>query len=149
MHRNSLRALRFCVSSLGLWALTFAGCNRSGLNLAPVSGVVRYNGAPVAHAGVMFVPETGPYAIGTTDAEGRFTLKTANHEGAIVGSHKVAISKHKTTSTQVAGEHMPRYNTKYFVPEKYASPVTSELTATVEDDDNNFDFELTGTIGSS
>jgi hypothetical protein len=125
------------------------GCDRSGLNLAPVEGVVTFNGAPVEKAGVLFKPEIGPFAIGTTDAEGRFTLTTANHEGALVGNHKVAISKTQTTTTQVAGDVLPRYGTKYFLPAKYASPETSELTATVSDDDNELKFDLTGAAGGS
>ena len=129
--------------------LTIVGCNRSGLNLAPVSGVVTYQGAPVEKAGVLFMPETGPFAIGTTDAEGRFTLTTANREGALVGNHRVAISKNQTTTTQIPGEHLPRYGSRYFLPAKYASPSTSELTATVIDDDNSFNFDLTGRIGGS
>jgi hypothetical protein len=119
------------------------------LDLAPVEGVVTFNGAPVEKAGVLFKPETGPFAIGTTDAEGRFTLMTANHEGALVGSHRVAITKSQTTTTQVAGEQFPRYGTKYFLPEKYASPETSELTATVSDDGGEFDFKLTGAVGGT
>ena len=110
---------------------------------------MKFNGAPVEKAGVLFMPETGPFATGTTDAEGRFTLTTANHEGALVGNHHVAISKSQTTATQVPGEAMPRYNTKYFLPEKYGSPATSELTATVVDDDNSFSFELTGRVGGT
>jgi len=129
--------------------LTIVGCNRSGLNLAPVSGVVTYQGAPVEKAGVLFMPETGPFAIGTTDAEGRFTLMTANREGALVGNHRVAISKNQTISRQIPGERFPRYSMKYFLPEKYASPSTSELTATVNDNDNSFNFDLTGRIGGS
>jgi hypothetical protein len=74
---------------------------------------------------------------------------TANREGALVGNHRVAISKSQTTSTHVTGDLLPRYGTKYFLPAKYASPSTSELTATVIDDDNIFDFELTGKPGGS
>jgi hypothetical protein len=88
--------------------------------------------------------------MGTTDAEGKFTLMTANHSGAIIGEHKVGISKSETTATQVAGERLPRYVTKSFIPEKYGSPATSALTATVSKSksDNHFKFELTGKIGS-
>jgi hypothetical protein len=128
-----------------LW--TFSGCDRSGLNLAPVSGVVTVNGAPVEKAGVLFMPQSGPFASGTTDAEGKFTLATANRPGALVGEHRVAISKTQTTSWQVPGERLPRYETKHFLPQKYASPSTSELTAAVIDDDNHFSFDLTGNAG--
>jgi hypothetical protein len=118
--------------------------------LAYVEGVVTYNGQPVEHAGVIFKPDSGPFAMGTTDAEGKFTLVTANHPGALIGEHKVGISKTKTTAIQMAGESLPRYKVEYFVPQKYASPVTSELTATVskKNSENHFTFDLKGKIGS-
>jgi hypothetical protein len=144
------RHKRLLASLCGLFfVVSLSGCDRSGLNLASVEGVVTFNGAPVEKAGVLFKPEIGPFAIGTTDAEGRFTLMTANHEGALVGNHKVAISKTQTTTTQVAGDVLPRYGTKYFLPEKYASPETSELTATVSDGDNELPFNLTGAVRSN
>ena len=119
-----------------------SGCNRSGLNLAPVEGVVTYKGAPLDQAGVLFKPPTGPMAFGTTDSQGHFTLSTANHSGALIGEHRVAISKTQTLAPQVAGEHFPRYQTKYLIPQKYGSPESSELTATVNSGKNNLDFKL-------
>jgi hypothetical protein len=118
-----------------------AGCNRSGLNLAPVEGVVTFNGSPVAEAGVMFAPQQGPPGMATTDAEGKFTLTTANHEGALIGEHRVSISKVETVAIpQQRG--FPIYQQKSHIPEKYADASTSELTAEVQDDDNYFTFNL-------
>jgi len=122
--------------------MVIAGCNRSGLDLAPVEGVVKHNGAPVEGAGVLFLPPTGPMAMGTTDAEGRFILTTANHEGALIGEHRVIISKTKTLATQIPGQLFPRYDTQYLIPQKYADASTSGLVKTVDDDDNEFEFEL-------
>jgi hypothetical protein len=121
--------------------LAAAGCNRSGLDLAPVDGVVTYNGAPVAEAGVMFAPQQGPSAMATTDAEGKFTLTTANHDGALIGEHRVSISKVETIAIpQQRG--FPIYQHKSHIPEKYADAATSNLTANVQDDDNHFEFKL-------
>jgi hypothetical protein len=134
-----------------LLMVAMVGCNRSGLDLAPVEGVVTFNGAPVENAGVLFMPAAGPFAMGTTDADGKFTLVTANHAGALVGEHRVAISKTETLSKQYPGERYPRYSTKTFIPERYSTPSTSDLTATVtnDGDENNFKFELTGKISGS
>jgi hypothetical protein len=127
-------------SSLLLLALV-AGCNRSGLDLAPVEGIVTYNGAPVADAGVMFAPAQGPPAMATTDAEGKFTLTTANYPGALIGEHRVSISKVETIAIpQQRG--FPLYQHKHQIPEKYADVSTSELTASVVDDDNHIEFDL-------
>jgi hypothetical protein len=122
--------------------LLVSGCNRGGLNLAPVEGVVKQHGTPLEGAGVLFLPATGPFAMGTTDANGRFTLMTANQDGALVGEHRVIISKTQTTARQIPGERLPRYDTKYLIPQKYADPSTSGLTAKVVDDDNEFEFEV-------
>ena len=128
-----------------LLCIVAVGCNRSGLDLAPVAGVIKYNGAPVADAGVMFVPPTGPMASGITDAEGKFTLITANHPGALIGEHRVSVSKDETTEIpQRRG--FPLYRIKYFIPAKYSDPGQSGLTADVKDDDNFFEFDLTGKI---
>jgi hypothetical protein len=133
-----------CRELLGLAAalLLLAGCNRSGLNLAPVEGVVTFKGAPVEKAGVLFKPSSGPIAIGTTDSEGRFTLTTANKDGALIGDHRVSISKTEQLAPQFPGERFPRYETKYLIPQKYASPETSGLTATVKSGKNPVEFKL-------
>ena len=123
--------------------LLYSGCGGSGLNLAPVEGVVTLNGAPVADAGVLFKPAQGPFAMGVTDAEGRFTLTTANEEGALIGDHKVAISKVETLTKYRPGNPMPIYETKALIPQKYFNAATSTLTASVVDDDNEFEFKLT------
>ncbi|HEY7532629.1 MAG TPA: hypothetical protein VH681_07565 [Nitrospiraceae bacterium] len=126
-------------------ALIFTtGCDDSGMNLAPVEGVVTLEGAPVAEAGVMFVPNDsslGPPATGATDADGRFSLITANRAGALVGDHRVVISKDEVVT--IPQRHgLPIYRTRYLIPPKYGSVDTSGLTATVIDDDNEFEFKL-------
>jgi hypothetical protein len=137
------RTHRSCGLALGvaLW-MVVAGCDRSGLNLAPVEGVVTYKGSPLQGAAILFRPESGPFATGTTDANGRFILKTANHEGALVGDHKVIITKTETIVKQIPGERLPRYDTKYLIPPKYSDVANSGLGKTVVDDDNVFEFNL-------
>ena len=121
-----------------------AGCNRDSLNLAAVEGTVLLDGAPVADAGVVFAPtdaEKALPAVGSTDAEGRFTLITANRPGAMVGNHRVAISKTETIAIpQKRG--FPIYKFKEHLPKKFGDFETSGLTAKVEDDDNEVKFEL-------
>jgi hypothetical protein len=125
-------------------ALAAAGCHRSGLNLADVEGVVTLDGAPVGEAAVMFMPvdsKLGPSASGVTDDQGRFTLTTANREGAVIGEHRVAISKSEVTVVpQRRG--LPIYRTKELIPPKYGMADSSGLIANVVDDENNFKFEL-------
>lgn len=81
---------------LALAALCCVGCSGSGV--APVSGKVTLNGKALPHATVVFQPdggkEPGPGSTGTTDAEGKFELKSmaGNKPGAAVGKHKVSIT---------------------------------------------------------
>jgi hypothetical protein len=68
---------------VGAWSvLALAGCG--GASLAPVEGVVTLDGRPLSGATVSIVPkratDPGPF-FGTTDADGRFALGPANHEG--------------------------------------------------------------------
>ena len=138
--RNACGAL----SSVILLALA-AGCNRDGLHLVPVDGVVTLDGKPIADAGVLFSPadpKLGPPASGTTDADGKFTLMTNNRQGAAVGDHLVVIAREEVkVIPQSRG--FPIYQTKHLVPSKYGEMKSSGLTATVKDDNNHFEFQLT------
>ena len=113
---HSARPLTYYFALVGL--LFVAGCSRGGLELARVEGVVTFNGAPVAEAGVVFSPcesKLGPPASGSTDSEGRFTLVTANGPGAVIGDHQVAISKDQ--AVVVGFVHgIPQYRTKQDLP---------------------------------
>jgi hypothetical protein len=82
-----------------LVGLVIAACGcGGGPRLVPVSGQVKLDGQPLPDAQVTFRPDStevypGPPSSGTTDADGRFTLRTADgHDGAVVGPHKVRIS---------------------------------------------------------
>lgn len=68
------------------------GCRPSGPEIVPVSGVVNYQGKPVAKLFLNFMPENGRPSWGVTDQDGRFTLHfDREHEGALVGEHKVFV----------------------------------------------------------
>jgi hypothetical protein len=78
-----------------------AGCS-GGPAVVKVTGIVTYQGNPLAGAKVSFVPTEEhdgrrPPAVAVTDAEGRFALKTnfdsVTRDGAVPGEHVVTISK--------------------------------------------------------
>jgi len=123
-------------------ALLACGCGDSGPQMAPVSGVVTVDGAPVANAAVMFVPEAGGRpATGLTDAEGKFSLETMEPgDGALVGKHKVTVTGVKTTGIQATEDGLSgavdpsQIREEWFVPQKYSKPDTSGLTQDVTDD---------------
>ena len=85
-----------------LIALLLPGCGGTDYELAPVSGRVTLDGKPLAEAKVSFQPvagqsdqpNPGPGSYGTTDADGRYTLRTIepDADGAVVGPHKVRLT---------------------------------------------------------
>ena len=153
------RRRRYCRRCCVLPALLLlaVGCDDSGLNLAPAEGVVTFQGKPLGDAGVLFTPvnpKQGPAASGATDAQGRFSLMTANRPGAVVGDHRVAISKADAFGEEVPAEQLENpdlirsrglriFKPTYHIPPRYADVESSGLTATVIEDDNSFEFPLT------
>ena len=114
--------------------------------MAPAAGLVLFNGQPVPNAQVMTAPTSvgGLPALGWTDEEGRFTLKTdirGNYvEGATAGEHRVTVSAYEVTTG--AGASAPPLLT----PMQYASMETSPLRITIgrNPEGNQFKFDLEG-----
>jgi hypothetical protein len=120
-----------------------------------VTAVVLYKGTPVEGATVTFVDQSNnekpANANGVTDAQGKAKLKTyVDGDGAVLGSHKVIISK----MTAEGGQHVdvddPKYDPnappptiKYHLPAKYGVVATSGMTAEVKDSGPaEFTFDL-------
>jgi hypothetical protein len=111
------------------------GCGRGGPELVPVRGTVTLDGKPVEGASVTFIPQfPGQPALGSTDARGKFTLKTHPHgNGAMPGTHKATVRKVETTgflatedglSGGVAPEGIQQI---WHTPQRYADPETTPL----------------------
>lgn len=137
--------------------------------VAAAGGVVTYKGAPVEGARIMFHPVEGGArtSYGTTDASGRFKMSTfGTGDGALLGRHKVAISKVDVAEKQLSQQDidamqkrgisaMPGYDSmmgvggktaekpKMLIPEKYADKEQSGIEAeVVADGANEFTFNL-------
>ncbi|MHB9081972.1 MAG: hypothetical protein ACYC3X_31290 [Pirellulaceae bacterium] len=152
--------------------LVCVGCGeKAGVSgTVPVTGLVMLDGKPVAGASVTFSPtgKGGRAAVGTTDAEGRYTLTTMKPgDGAIPGSYNVAISKTVAGAAAGAPAEDPRSSGGKLTPEqmksmmdamknagknadaeselpsKYATAATSGFTATVAaGQTNDFPFAM-------
>ncbi len=109
---------------LPLVALGLAGCG-SEYPVAPVSGEITLNGAPLAGARVGFEPmregddlEAGPGSYGVTDEQGRYQLTALDgRPGAVVGNHRVWVRTYQAREgphgqiIPVTPERVPkRYN---------------------------------------
>jgi hypothetical protein len=131
--------------SLSLVALVLAGCRGDSPQTASVSGRVTLNGRPLPNAAVMFQPiagrdeiNPGPGSVGTTDANGRYSLRVVgkNWKGAVVGKHRVRIS---LMEKEVSSDDSPK--PPGFLQEKYYRK--SQLQYDVPDEgtsDANFDL---------
>lgn len=143
-----------CVFSIGL-----IGCGGGGgPDLAGVEGKVTYKSQPLAGAMVTFHPTEGPLATGTTGSDGSFTLTTGGRPGAVLGSHKVSVTKASQAAGQtetLTPEDMRKMqmqkmgpgggsssDSKSEIPSRYADPNKSGLEATVSSDESKNDFEF-------
>lgn len=108
-------------SLLAALALALSGCGGDKVKLAPAEGVVRLGGKPAANLSVQFMPDvmkgaTGPTSYGTTDAEGKFRLKTYDgQDGAVVGTHNVILADldEERPPQGVPLKKQPRLDTRY------------------------------------
>lgn len=117
------------------------GCSRGPRTVA-AEGVVTFKGQAVEGAMVMFSPATagqGMPAFGTTDAEGKFTLRTQQGiaSGLVPGEYVVTIVKTREVPT---GEKIPNpeggfdemKRVEHLLPQKYSTASTSPLKVKVE-----------------
>jgi hypothetical protein len=94
---NRIRACAHAVSAAVL-AASLVGCSEG--RYVPVSGIVTHDRKPYRNALVMFQPiatnerpAPGRASSGSTDADGRFHLKTfEGQDGAVVGKHRIRIT---------------------------------------------------------
>jgi len=127
--------------------LASLGCGHSDqLETALASGVVTLDGQPIEEGVVIFTPTHGRPARGLVDSHGRFTLSTFGEEdGAIVGSHQVAVIVHQGSENDFFERSPARGQASYrwLVPQRYANGATSGLEFEVQKDTNNeFAIEL-------
>jgi len=127
-----------CILTIGV------GCSESGPELAPVTGRVFLDGVAVVDAGVLFAPTSqGPAASGSTSADGSFRLRTGSEDGALVGSHRVVISKAETRGISADADGLSGaisdggWQFIEYLPARYSRPDTSGLTAEVVANSNN------------
>jgi hypothetical protein len=114
-----------------------------GKSVTPVTGKVFYRGSPAAGAEIVFrhldaaTKKPAGYAHGRVEADGTFRLTTYHaFDGAAPGEHQVSLTWHSSTRGGERGVNR--------LPERYGSPETSKLTATVHSGGRNeLVFELT------
>lgn len=136
-----------------------------------VSGKVTYKGAPVAKGRINFIPAKAGVGVAAQGAsgpivDGAYTLTTLSEgDGALPGDYKVSVdskeadeAKLKAETEKLAKKHgmeslkgqvppelmnQAMRAAKSTLPDKYATPEKSGLTAKVKEESNKLDFDLT------
>jgi hypothetical protein len=126
----SFNHIRSIVLLLGICCL--AGCGDRGPDRVVVSGTVTFNGKPLPHGNIRFMP-TGDSAVpmaGTIVRDGVY--KVERHGGVPVGAYKIEIEayqvdKRHTNPDSPMARGAPRIQ---YLPKRYNA--NSELTITIE-----------------
>jgi hypothetical protein len=112
------------------------GCGAVGggaqIALIPVKGKVTYKGKPLTKGSIQFEPDGyGRKARGKIQSDGTFVLGTDKEgDGVIAGHHRVTVTDTGITSP------------KNVLASKWASEAASGLTADVDPEHTEFNFEL-------
>jgi hypothetical protein len=140
MRRSHLLAL--CAPVL----LTCYGCGNGRPPTYEVRGQVFTNDRPAAHALVTFHPidDNRPEAVhptATVEDNGNFSLTSFTAgDGAPAGEYRVTIVRYLAVKSRTNGED---YETRNFLPDRYAKLETSELRVTVTKSKNELEpFKL-------
>jgi len=139
------------------------GGDESGLGRRyKVTGKVTYNGAPLPHGAVSFVPTKPTTAEGGRAAQGqikdgRYAMETTGHEdGALPGEYDVAIVAQEVDMSSAASSkaeggiphqgddayQKAHKNAKKLLPTKFGATETSKLKAKVGTGVNEVNFDL-------
>ncbi len=146
--RRSVVALIALIALIAMMVIAATvGCGRA--DMGRVSGLVTFEGKPVADAVVSFRPQNRPMAFGRTDAAGRFTLNTySKGDGVVKGVNRVSIepwTPAPETFPEPGQDPRPwKEPERPDIPKKYRQEETSGLTVEViAGKRNEFTFELT------
>lgn len=147
-----LRGRWRCLLAAFLIGICGCGAEDTRAKVVPVTGQVLYKGEPVAGASVAFWGDgTATPAVGQTDSSGKFKLTTQDREGAVLGKHKVTVSKIEVKGGATGNPSMedaakaPAVVTeaKSELPKKYSEQAQSPLEQTVTaSGPNDFKLEL-------
>lgn len=125
------------LSALALTMVVFAVAGCRDMKVAPVSGTVTLDGAPLSRASVKFEPKAGGRpSFGVTNEQGKYVLEYSMEEvGAEVGTCEVRV----TTAARADDAGNPAVKEK--VPAKYFKD--SKIEVEVEKKSNTINIELT------
>jgi hypothetical protein len=124
-----------------------AGCGSRGPEIVEIEGIVTRKGEPIPNLRIYFEPTKGRPSWAISDQAGRFKLDyDIDHDGALVGSHKVWVVDEGAIvdpTALAAGAPPPKRNPEIAqVIEKYGKLETSPMKVEITKADKNFKLEL-------
>ncbi len=132
----------FLFSAIVLLNTSCSGATNDTPKTVEVTGIITIKDKPISGASVVFMPKSGPSAVGTTDDSGAYILKTGKAIGATPGQHVVTVTAGGETPMP-GTEEAKSDKSKPLIPADYGDPKKSGLTADVKaSGNNNFDFKL-------
>jgi hypothetical protein len=127
-----------CVLALAVAPVLLAsvsGCGPSRPRRVPVSGKVLIDGQPLSTGYVQVIPHGARASFGEIQPDGSFRLTCYTpNDGVVPGTHRVVVS-----STTRINETHQRWN----VPRRYADPMNTDLTVTIDKPTDSLVLELT------
>ena len=79
---------------LAVLSLSFTGCGYRRPAQVKTTGTVTLDGEPVANAALMFIPDSGRPASGTTNTNGEFQVSSfGGNDGLPAGNYRVTATK--------------------------------------------------------
>ena len=129
---------------LALVCVVFSGCPEGGgppLDVYPVTGTVRLDGAPLEGVSISFVPvdAAGSGGFAVSDSGGEFSLKSKDQrEGVPAGSYRVLCTKMAMPdgSPIPEGEMAADVGAENILPAVYSNPDKTPLAAEVKAGEN-------------
>jgi hypothetical protein len=143
LHASSCLLQMPVLLAVAAMGMAMCGCSGSKPKTVPVAGQVYVGDRPAAHAIVTFHPVgAGADAVkpvGHVDEQGHFRLTTFKEgDGAPPGEYKVTIAAYQSIEQKHGDDLIVN-----LLPDKYAKPETSNLTATVKKGSNEIEpFKL-------
>jgi hypothetical protein len=135
-------AWRAIVMSAALsWSLL--GCCPAGPPIAPVSGVVRLDGKPLADGNICFVSVEGFAASAPLKADGSFQLGSQYGKGIPLGAYRVLVMPRSPEGfVPMIPDAATASKRPSVIPAKYHNLQSSDLRAVVKADCGEFTFDL-------
>ena len=114
---------------LSVFAFSLVGCGSDGPELVPASGVVMYDGKPLASGSVMFQPERGRHSRADIQPDGTFVMTTFHEfDGATIGPQMVRVASMGKPQVDDSGEE---FAGKSLIPRRYSNFRTSGITVDI------------------